>query len=281
MWITKGRRLHRLLVPVIQEVWPFARLWYRLWGLRLDGDPTDSVWYFAYGANMHDSVFRERRKMHPVEWRVGRIKDYCLRFNLEGRPKGKAAPANISPDGNAEVWGVLYRITRRDLIRLNASEGIPGWRYRLLWLDAEDRDEQVLRIVTYVADGKLVQTSMHLDASQPCRSACIWTSRPNHQYRSRRPPRSSEGREYRSGKETDRDRRRKILADHESWSRSWKRHDHPVAGNSAGRRRASSRRSTELNKALDDALCQVQTFDYSACRQTTVVLPKQKGKEGA
>jgi hypothetical protein len=28
-------------------------------------------------------------------------------------------------------------------------------------------------------------------------------------------------------------------------------------------------------------LCQVQTFDYSAYRRTTVVLPKQKGKEGA
>ena len=154
MWITIGRKLHRLLVPVIQEVWPFARLWYRVWGLRLDGAPTDSVWYFAYGANMHDSVFRERRKMHPVEWRVGWIKDYRLRFNLEGRPKGKAAPANISPAGNAEVWGVLYRITRHDLIRLNASEGIPGWRYRLLWLDAEDRDGEALRTVTYIADGK-------------------------------------------------------------------------------------------------------------------------------
>jgi hypothetical protein len=71
------------------------------------------VWYFAYGANMHDSAFRERRGMNPLEWRPGRIRGYRLRFNLEGRPTGKAAPANIFFDPNAEVWGVLYKITRR------------------------------------------------------------------------------------------------------------------------------------------------------------------------
>ena len=53
------------------------------------------MWYLAYGSNMHHSAFRERRGIQPMEWRVGRIKGYRLRFNLEGRPKGKAAPANI------------------------------------------------------------------------------------------------------------------------------------------------------------------------------------------
>ena len=36
--------------------------------------------------------------MQPIEWQPGRVSGYRLRFNLEGRPKGKAAPANISPD---------------------------------------------------------------------------------------------------------------------------------------------------------------------------------------
>ncbi len=134
-------------------VWPLARLWYRAWGLTLDGNPKDSVWYFAYGANIHDSAFRERRKMRPMEWRVGRVRGYRLRFNLEGRPKGKAAPANISPDEDAEVWGVLYLITRRDMIWLNATEGIPGWRYRPIWLDAEGPTGGPLPVFTYIADG--------------------------------------------------------------------------------------------------------------------------------
>ena len=131
-----------------------ARIWYRAWGLSLEGRPHDAVWYFAYGANMHDGTFRERRKMQPAEWRIGRIRGYRLRFNLEGRPKGRAAPANISLDPDREVWGVLYRITQRDLVRLNASEGVPGGQYRPIELHAEDVDGIVLQAVAYMGDGK-------------------------------------------------------------------------------------------------------------------------------
>ena len=147
------RALKRLWVPVAINIWPLARAWYRLWGLRLEGRPGDHVWYFAYGANMHDSAFRERRKMRPLEWRAGVIRGYRLRFNLEGRPKGKAAPANLSADREEEVWGVLYRMTRRDMVWLNATEGIPGWRYRPVWLEAEDRGENQIAVFTYIAEG--------------------------------------------------------------------------------------------------------------------------------
>lgn len=137
----------------IARSWLLSRAYYWLRGLALAGRPTDEVWYFAYGANMHDSAFRERRGMRPLEWRPGRARGYRLRFNLEGRPKGKAAPANICPDVNAELWGVLYRITRAGLIHLDATEGVPGRRYRHLWLDAEDIGGQLLPAVTYIADG--------------------------------------------------------------------------------------------------------------------------------
>ncbi len=87
--------------------WTLSRLHYRLHKLELTGRPSDAVWYFAYGSNMHDSAFCERRRMRPLEWRPGQIKGHRLRFNLDGRPLGKAAPANISADPSAEVWGVL------------------------------------------------------------------------------------------------------------------------------------------------------------------------------
>ena len=134
--------------------WFLSRVHYRAHGLRLDGRPSDHVWYFAYGSNMHDSAFRERRRMKPVEWRAGRIIGYRLRFNLEGRPKGKAAPANICPDPNAEVWGVMYRITRRDLLRLDSTEGVPGRGYRPAALVAQDIDGNQVPVVAYSAVGK-------------------------------------------------------------------------------------------------------------------------------
>ncbi|MDC0033045.1 gamma-glutamylcyclotransferase [Alphaproteobacteria bacterium] len=137
------------------RIWPMARAWYRIWGLKLCGQPHDDVWYFAYGANMNDRAFRKRRRMQPSEVRGGRIRGYRLRFNLEGRPKGRAAPANIAADPDAEVWGVLYRITKRELVRLNASEGIPGWRYRPIEIQAEDNDGIAMAVVAYIAEGNV------------------------------------------------------------------------------------------------------------------------------
>ncbi len=77
-----------------------------------------------------------------------------MRFNLEGRPKGKAAPANICPDADHEVWGVLYKITRRDMLRLDTTEGVPGRGYQPTWLVAEDMDGNSLPAIAYVATGK-------------------------------------------------------------------------------------------------------------------------------
>lgn len=148
------RRLRRLALPALLRVWPLTRLWYRSWGLRLDGAPGDAVWYFAYGANMHASAFRDRRGMRPGEARAGCIEGHRLRFNLDGWPRGKSAPANISPDPEAEVWGVLYRITRRELVLLNASEGVPGRGYRPALLAAKDHNGETVEAFAYVAPGK-------------------------------------------------------------------------------------------------------------------------------
>jgi cation transport regulator ChaC len=130
-----------------------SRWYYRLHGLELTGRASDTAWYFAYGSNMHDSAFIERRRMRPLEWRAGRLKGYRLRFNLDGTPKGRAAPANINPDPNAEVWGVLYRITLREMVRLNSTEGVPGGAYHPTWLAVEDVEGRTVDAMTYVATG--------------------------------------------------------------------------------------------------------------------------------
>ena len=148
------RRLRPKLRRLIAKSWILSRCYYPLRGHRLSGRAKDQIWYFAYGANMHDSAFRVRRGIQPLEHRSGRIKGYRLRFNLGGRPSGKAAPANLHPDPDAEVWGVLYRITRRDLIRLDSTEGVPGRGYRHVVVEAEDRNGRVIPAVTYIAPGK-------------------------------------------------------------------------------------------------------------------------------
>ena len=123
---------------------------YRLHGIRLIGPPHEEIWYFAYGANMHDSAFRDWRGMRPREWRAGRVRGYRLRFNLMA-PRGKAIYANMSADPAEEVWGVLYKITRRDLVRLEATEGVPWGGYRPHWLGVEDIGGTVLQAATLMA----------------------------------------------------------------------------------------------------------------------------------
>jgi len=137
----------------VARSWALSWCYYRLHGLALTGRPDEYIWYFAYGANMHDRAFRKRRRMRPVDQRVGRLRGYRLRFNLEGQPKGRAAPANLWPDARAEVWGVLYKVTRRDLLRLDSTEGVPGRGYRPQWFEAEDRDGGALSAVAYIARG--------------------------------------------------------------------------------------------------------------------------------
>ena len=147
--VTMRRRLRRLTA----KSWLLSRLYYRLSGSRLAGRPDDEIWYFAYGANMHDRAFRIRRGIQALESRPARVEGFRLRFNLEGRPKGRAAPANLAPDAEAEVWGVLYQVTRRDLLRLDATEGVPGRGYRPHWFEAEDRDGHGISAVAYIARG--------------------------------------------------------------------------------------------------------------------------------
>jgi len=150
------RRLRPELRRLIAKSWLLSCCYYPLRGHRLSGRASDEIWYFAYGANMHDSAFRVRRGIQPLEHCSGRIKGYRLRFNLDGRPRGKAAPANLHPDPDAEVWGVLYRITKRDLIRLDSTEGVPGRGYRHALIEAEDGGGRVIPAVTYMAQGKEV-----------------------------------------------------------------------------------------------------------------------------
>lgn len=147
-------RLYLFLHAPVALSWWLSKAWYRSFGIRLEGSPDDEVWYVAFGANMHETVFRDRRCMAPLEWRPARLKGYRLRFNLEGRPKGRAAPANIEPDPGSDVWGVVYRITRRDLLWLDHTEVVPGWKYRHLWTEAEDcQGNRLSPAVTYIADG--------------------------------------------------------------------------------------------------------------------------------
>lgn len=131
-------------------LWPLLRVWIylrrgRMPPLRIP----DPVWYFAYGSNMNERLFRERRHMTWHEARVGRLKEYRLAFTVAGgmRP-GVSAPANIVASPGGVVYGALYLLPLRKFARLDNSE---GKQYGYLWTEAEDLASNRLPVVTYRA----------------------------------------------------------------------------------------------------------------------------------
>ncbi len=51
---------------------------------------------------------------------------------------------------------MLYRITRRELLRLDSTEGVPGRGYQHIVVEVQDADNRLLQAITYTAQGKEV-----------------------------------------------------------------------------------------------------------------------------
>ena len=70
--------------------------------------------------------------------------------------QGQGRTCKFAPRPRRGGLGVLYRITRRDLLRLDSTEGVPGRGYRHIEIAAEDRNGRVVQAVTYMAQGNEV-----------------------------------------------------------------------------------------------------------------------------
>ena len=129
-------------------LWPAVRQLIRLRRGRIPpASLAGPVWYFAYGSNMNERLFRDRRHMAWLETRIGRLDGYRLTFTMAGghRP-GVSAPANIVTAPGESVFGVLYRLPLRKFARLDNSE---GKQYGYLWTDIEDAEGNRVSAVTY------------------------------------------------------------------------------------------------------------------------------------
>jgi AIG2-like family len=80
------------------------------------------TWHFAYGANMSHAVMRR----HALGARaVGAAALHGHRFVITAD-----GYASVEPAPAAVVHGVLWRITPRDRVSLDAWENVPGGLYR-------------------------------------------------------------------------------------------------------------------------------------------------------
>lgn len=90
-----------------------------------EGDGSN-VWYFAYGANLDQSVLEERRGIHPAHTARGVLKGWGLLFNFLGG-YGNVVQGAVDAD-HPDVHGVLLQINQDDLLKLAGIE----WNYEMV-----------------------------------------------------------------------------------------------------------------------------------------------------
>ena len=105
--------------------------------------------YFAYASNMEPRRFR---RLCPGATVVGpaRLSGRRLAFSRYSRQR-RGGSADVVPDAEAEVWGVLYEVGDADLDTLDRSEDVPA-AYRREAVVVEDAEGRERQAVTYVAN---------------------------------------------------------------------------------------------------------------------------------
>ena len=79
-----------------------------------------TIYYFAYGSNMHFARLRRRTpSAHPLETAV--LRDHVLRFHKRGRDG--SAKCNILHRHGQEVFGVVYQLAAHQQRALDRAEG--------------------------------------------------------------------------------------------------------------------------------------------------------------
>ena len=114
----------------------------------IDGATPQTLWYFAYGSNLDPGTFLGRRRMRPLETRVGVLAGFELRFDLPVGP-GERGVANVAPREGESVWGVAYRLSHPDAERLDRSEGVHRGGYLRLEVEVRDSAGAALSAFTY------------------------------------------------------------------------------------------------------------------------------------
>jgi cation transport regulator ChaC len=78
--------------------------------------------HFAYGSNMHRAVMRTHAP-HAQPLGIAALADFRFLITADGY-------ASVAPRRGETVHGVLWRLTARDRVTLDAWEGITARRYR-------------------------------------------------------------------------------------------------------------------------------------------------------
>lgn len=111
----------------------------------------DFVWFFAYGSAMNSTRLAGRGvKFYSIE--PAYIDNYQLKFNK--RSVDGTAKANIVPATDEKVYGLLYKLPKSELHKLDNIEGLTSGHYYRTSMQAITMDGEVFMAEVYIANAK-------------------------------------------------------------------------------------------------------------------------------
>ncbi len=120
---------------------------------RPKGDPRvaqERSFVFAYGSNMDQAQMRERCPGSDLSCFVAAARGWRLCFPRRSI-KRKGGVGSITPDPGQSVWGVVFSVSPRDLIRLDRFEGVKKTAYRRDRISVIDQQGRIYDVWTYFA----------------------------------------------------------------------------------------------------------------------------------
>jgi len=115
--------------------------------------------YFAYGSNMNQEQMK-KRGIHFLERTHTILRGYRLEFNKLASRNPQEGYANIVPNENEIVEGILYEISKSDLSILDSYEDTPK-HYNQIKVNVKLDDEQEIEATTYIANSAKVREGLN------------------------------------------------------------------------------------------------------------------------
>jgi gamma-glutamylcyclotransferase (GGCT)/AIG2-like uncharacterized protein YtfP len=122
-------------------------------------NPTDRVWYFAYGSNMNLQRMMDR-SAYFTQRKRGILHGHRLVFNkISGAYPGHGV-ANVVAERGYDVVGVLYEVDRPGIEALDGHEGVRGGHYIRTEMMVQLNDGTAVNAYVYVAHPDMVEDGL-------------------------------------------------------------------------------------------------------------------------
>jgi gamma-glutamylcyclotransferase len=116
------------------------------------------LYYFAFGSNMDMQQMNDRQAVF-TKTQKGILKDWKLVFNKISRQLKDVGFANIVPENNSFVEGVIYEVNETTIDVLDRYEGSPQ-EYHKKIMPVETSNNKSVNCIVYIANHSKTNNSL-------------------------------------------------------------------------------------------------------------------------